>query len=329
MLGGLLLSDIAELFVATYCVKMRGGCYRFQAQYLRRIRVPAVQSVGKRDQPTSRRKAFENRDRDRAHAQSPRRLYGVERDHRAWRQTDGQRAPRLHREGSCGGRVVLGRSGISSAAVGGARRRSTQACGPRSPAAVTSTRSQLLLVDVLVDAGIPAEMLEVKRRPIPGYFRRDKSWDIVVTVQGRVLAIIELKSIVGNNPGQNFNNRTDEALGQAIDVWKAVERGIIDSPLRPWLGYFMLIEDNEAWNRVSPAAAAGLARGPGLRRHQRCRPSRDLLRPHGAGTTPRRCLRDDGKPLDRRRPLFEADAVVSVARCCDGGSNAAVHRDES
>ncbi len=101
-------------------------------------------------------------------------------------------------------------------------------------------------------------MMEVKRRPIPGYFRRDKSWDIVVTVEGRVLAIIELKSIVGNNPGQNFNNRTDEALGQALDVWTAVERGIIDSPLRPWLGYFMLIEDNEAWNRVSaPRARSG------------------------------------------------------------------------
>lgn len=110
---------------------------------------------------------------------------------------------------------------------------------------------ELLLVDVVVDAGMPASMLEVKRRPVPGYFRRDKSWDIVVTIQNRVLAIIELKSIVGTNPGQNFNNRTDEALGQAMDIWKAVERGIIDSPLRPWLGYFMLIEDNEAWNRIS------------------------------------------------------------------------------
>jgi len=108
---------------------------------------------------------------------------------------------------------------------------------------------QLLLVQVFVDAGIPPELLEVKKRPVPGYFRRDKSWDIVVTVSERVLAIIELKSIVGSNPGQNFNNRTDEALGQAMDVWKAVERGIIDSPLRPWLGYFMLIEDNDAWNR--------------------------------------------------------------------------------
>jgi hypothetical protein len=115
---------------------------------------------------------------------------------------------------------------------------------------------ELLLVNVVVDAGMPASMLEVKRRPVPGYFRRDKSWDIVVTIQERVLAIIELKSIVGDNPGQNFNNRTDEALGQAMDIWKAVERGIIESPLRPWLGYFMLIEDNKAWNRVSAPRSA-------------------------------------------------------------------------
>ena len=110
---------------------------------------------------------------------------------------------------------------------------------------------ELLMVEVFVDAGIPARMLQVKRRPVPGYFRRDKSWDVVVTVSDRVLAIIELKSIVGTNPGQNFNNRTDEALGQAMDVWKAVERGIIVSPLRPWLGYLLLIEDNDAWNRRS------------------------------------------------------------------------------
>jgi adenine-specific DNA-methyltransferase len=43
--GGLMLSDVANLFVGAYCVKMRGGCYRFQAQYLRRIRVPRPSSV--------------------------------------------------------------------------------------------------------------------------------------------------------------------------------------------------------------------------------------------------------------------------------------------
>ena len=35
VLGGLLLSNIANMFVGAYCVKMAGGCYRFQAQYLR------------------------------------------------------------------------------------------------------------------------------------------------------------------------------------------------------------------------------------------------------------------------------------------------------
>jgi hypothetical protein len=47
VLGGLLLSDTANLFVGAYCVKMRGGCYRFQAQYVRRVRVPEVDSIGR------------------------------------------------------------------------------------------------------------------------------------------------------------------------------------------------------------------------------------------------------------------------------------------
>lgn len=39
-LQAILLSDVARLFVASYSTKMRGGFLRFQAQYLRRIRVP-------------------------------------------------------------------------------------------------------------------------------------------------------------------------------------------------------------------------------------------------------------------------------------------------
>lgn len=107
---------------------------------------------------------------------------------------------------------------------------------------------QALLVRVFVDAGVPPRLIDVKKRPVAGYFRRDKSWDVVVMVADRVVGIIELKSMAGSSPGQNYNNRTDEALGQSLDVWTAVERGIIDTPLRPWLGYFMLLEDNEAFN---------------------------------------------------------------------------------
>ncbi|MCB0210575.1 MAG: Eco57I restriction-modification methylase domain-containing protein [Anaerolineae bacterium] len=39
-LQAVLLSSVARLFVATYSIKMRGGYLRFQAQYLRRIRIP-------------------------------------------------------------------------------------------------------------------------------------------------------------------------------------------------------------------------------------------------------------------------------------------------
>jgi adenine-specific DNA-methyltransferase len=65
VLGGLLLSDIANLFVGAYCVRMRGGTYRFQAQYLRRIRVPPLQNLSK-DERRDLARAFVARDRDRA-----------------------------------------------------------------------------------------------------------------------------------------------------------------------------------------------------------------------------------------------------------------------
>ena len=44
-LQAVLLSGIARLFIATYSTKMRGGYLRFQAQYLRRIRIPYWQKV--------------------------------------------------------------------------------------------------------------------------------------------------------------------------------------------------------------------------------------------------------------------------------------------
>lgn len=65
VLGGLLLSDVANLFVGAYCVKMRGGTYRFQAQYLRRIRVPDPRSISRGD-ARSLARAFRDRDRERA-----------------------------------------------------------------------------------------------------------------------------------------------------------------------------------------------------------------------------------------------------------------------
>jgi len=67
VLGGLLLSKVAQLFIEAYCVKMRGGTLRFQAQYLRRIRVPDPASLPE-DLRERLRLAFRNRDADAATA---------------------------------------------------------------------------------------------------------------------------------------------------------------------------------------------------------------------------------------------------------------------
>ncbi len=61
VLGGLLLSRVAQAFVEAYAVKMRGGTLRFQAQYLRRIRVPRQGDLTERDR-RELAEAFERRD---------------------------------------------------------------------------------------------------------------------------------------------------------------------------------------------------------------------------------------------------------------------------
>ncbi len=75
VLGGLLMSEVANLFVGAYCVRMRGGCYRFQAQYLRRIRVPPVDALTRRD-CLALATAFAERDVEAA-TKSALRLYGL------------------------------------------------------------------------------------------------------------------------------------------------------------------------------------------------------------------------------------------------------------
>ena len=45
VLGALLMSAVGEFFIHCYGVRMRGGYLRFQAQYLRRIRVPDPKSI--------------------------------------------------------------------------------------------------------------------------------------------------------------------------------------------------------------------------------------------------------------------------------------------
>lgn len=80
-----------------------------------------------------------------------------------------------------------------------------------------------------------------KRVELPGYFRATKQWDLIVVADGNLLASIEFKSHTGSF-GNNVNNRVEEALGNATDLWTAYREGAFKESQRPWLGYFMLLE---------------------------------------------------------------------------------------
>jgi adenine-specific DNA-methyltransferase len=62
ILGGLLMSAVGQFFVESYGVRMRGGYWRFQAQYLRRIRVPDPKALST-VQSENLKAAFRQRDR--------------------------------------------------------------------------------------------------------------------------------------------------------------------------------------------------------------------------------------------------------------------------
>jgi len=80
------------------------------------------------------------------------------------------------------------------------------------------------------------------------FFRATKDWDLIAVLNGRLVAVVEFKSQVGSF-GNNFNNRTEEALGNAADIWTAYREGAFKGSARPWLGYFMLLEEAEASTR--------------------------------------------------------------------------------
>jgi hypothetical protein len=102
-----------------------------------------------------------------------------------------------------------------------------------------------VVAELVKGAGIPGAAIYTKRAvDLPGYFRASKKWDILVVFEGALLAVVEAKSQVGSF-GNNFNNRSEEAIGSAVDLWTAFREGGFGTSPRPWLGYLFLLEDCE------------------------------------------------------------------------------------
>lgn len=107
-----------------------------------------------------------------------------------------------------------------------------------------------LFTELVAQSGVSERYVFRKKAiELPGFFRPTKEWDLLVVRERTLIAAIEAKSQVGPSFGNNFNNRTEEAMGSALDLWTAYrEHAYLDSP-QPFLGYFFMLEDCAASNR--------------------------------------------------------------------------------
>lgn len=102
-----------------------------------------------------------------------------------------------------------------------------------------------LMIDLIEANGLKdATVIHKSGIPLtlPGYFRPTKRWDMLVLRDNRLIAALELKSQVGSF-GNNFNNRTEEAIGTAQDLWTAFREGSFGDAPRLFVGWLMLVED--------------------------------------------------------------------------------------
>jgi hypothetical protein len=113
---------------------------------------------------------------------------------------------------------------------------------------------ELLIADLLWQAGL--DKLDIKTRSrlqLPGYFRSEKQWDLLVVTQAgginRLVLAIEFKSMVGST-GKNLNNRADEIIGIGHDLNVALRESLlgVDVPV-PFVGFVVLVEDLPEINR--------------------------------------------------------------------------------
>ena len=102
-----------------------------------------------------------------------------------------------------------------------------------------------LIIDIVKANGLKDAAIHQNRAlvTLPGYFRPTKLWDVVVLHDKRLIAAVELKSHVGPSFSNNFNNRTEEAIGTAHDLWTAYREGAFGKQPRPFVGWLMMVED--------------------------------------------------------------------------------------
>lgn len=102
-----------------------------------------------------------------------------------------------------------------------------------------------LIIDIVRANGLADADIHKHRAllTLPGFFRPTKIWDLLVIHKDQLIAALELKSQVGPSFGNNFNNRTEEAIGTAHDFWTAYRENAFGKQPRPFAGWLILVED--------------------------------------------------------------------------------------
>lgn len=103
----------------------------------------------------------------------------------------------------------------------------------------------------LINAGVRPDGIFTgnAKMELPGWFRPNKQWDILAFHEKLLIGAIELKSI-GSSYSNNFNNRTEEALGAATDAAAAVKYNMYDAVQPPAFAYVLVVR-NELKSRTS------------------------------------------------------------------------------
>lgn len=107
-----------------------------------------------------------------------------------------------------------------------------------------------LIEDIVVDAGVPRDSVKHDyHATLPGFYRHEKEWDTAVVHDGELLAVVEYKS-QASSFGNNLNNRAEEAIGNNTDIIEAYEEGVFAPSPQPFIGYLMLMADNDESRNV-------------------------------------------------------------------------------
>lgn len=121
--------------------------------------------------------------------------------------------------------------------------------GAQARNAVHMQSLALFVRQMFVDAGLSEADVTVDSI-VPGYYRRSKNWDVVAMHKGHLVGVVELKS-QASSPGNNANNRIEEAIGSAVDAQAVQELTGAFGNLGVWAAWCMTFNrDAESGNPI-------------------------------------------------------------------------------